>query len=86
MTWQPILTAPRDGTVIFLCAYNNPFGWILGTGHWESYGNKIEGWITRGVGDHVADGLGLADPTHWQPLPEPPNSTPRQSPSRLISD
>lgn len=58
--WQPIETAPRDGTVI-LTAYLHPnHGWVMKTakqyiGQWWSNGSL------------VAHGV-----THWVPLPKPP--------------
>jgi hypothetical protein len=67
--WQPIETAPKDGTVIDL--------WIPG---WERFADchwsKIEpaGW-TSDFGDVVLECTGNTEPTHWMPLPEPPTSS-----------
>lgn len=60
--WQPIDSAPRDGTGILL-------GWFPGwpadavaVGHWrQSHGL----WFTPGF-------PAIEPPTHWQPLPQPP--------------
>lgn len=56
--WQPIETAPRDGTSILLlqsgCRY---------VAHWSVY---VEQWV---VDKGAAQGN---YPTHWQPLPDPP--------------
>ena len=83
MIWQPIETAPRDGTSILV---------------WVSVGARIEHvawrwidrektcgwWAIQGNGhevsldddgrkrDHVVDDEDA--PTHWQPLPEPPEA------------
>ncbi|MEJ5149004.1 hypothetical protein [Comamonas sp. MYb396] len=57
--WQPIETAPRDGERILL---SGPTGRIS-VGFYE----KIDGsWFWP---------LGLAQPTHWQPLPATPGSS-----------
>lgn len=62
MKWEPIETAPRDGT------------WILG---WRKSNVFIDGVQTvmafDDVEDHWVDGCFEVDPpTHWMPLPEPP--------------
>lgn len=71
--WQPIETAPKDGTVILV---NNPI---------KSYSNKkyykypvVMAWANR----YITEGResyywksfnhGYPKPTHWMPLPEPP--------------
>ena len=71
--WQPIETAPKDGEQIVLAKYGWVYPqtggkkfvlWWLCDGHWSS---RFENWN---------DGIepsGLAGPTHWMPLPEPPN-------------
>jgi hypothetical protein len=70
--WQPIDTAPKDGSLIF--------GWIPGSCYateivfmrWDSDGpSDCIGWWWE-AGDH--GGMLDIDPTHWQPLPEPPVS------------
>lgn len=79
MSWQPIETAPKDGTAVFLC-------WAI-----DSDGNRIdwtEDMTTAGVFVQAAswwDNEGWVvycsmireprlhfEPTHWMPLPEPP--------------
>ena len=64
--WQPIETAPRDGTqilawngAVFICAEFVTFA--DGTAHWHQ-------WI-RGSRASVGASVRL---THWMPLPEPP--------------
>jgi hypothetical protein len=69
--WQPIETAPADKIVFLAVDTGEPFGWTLGTGYLTAMG-----WVTRGIGEVVADGLGLAHPTHWMPLPSPPGAKP----------
>lgn len=62
--WMPIETAPKDGTSIML---GNP-GWLIPTvGSWRHYGHAPAGWTGGG-----------SNPTHWQPLPPPPQPEKQQ--------
>lgn len=71
--WQPIETAPTNGTVIWLAKEGlMRLGlWTDGAQH-ESHGSEGGGWIdwvnAQGTGPR---GLRFA-PTHWMPLPTPP--------------
>lgn len=70
--WRDIATAPKDGTTVLLYREVAPFT-VVGYGRWEeAFG--ISGWISYGFhrGGDDASNLGLASPTHWQPLPAPP--------------
>ena len=63
MTWQPIESAPMDGTLVLLFwqrfVPNGNDGWAVG---------KFEdGRWTDDEGE-----CGWRQPTHWQPLPAPP--------------
>ncbi|WP_409013866.1 DUF551 domain-containing protein [Dyadobacter sp. CY356] len=61
--WQPIETAPKDGTRILIC--NNPKKNLCFKMHVASF-NKLENeWIASApqILKHV---------THWMPLPLPP--------------
>lgn len=64
--WQPIETAPKDGTVIL--GYSSSIEWIVVYAkkwRWQ-YGkpDTIE-WT-------ISPGEMISDITHWQPLPKPP--------------
>lgn len=62
--WQPIETAPRDGRRVLVCSE----GRHMFVAFWDS---KYWGWrVSR-------DSVVAADPTHWQPLPDPPTGTER---------
>jgi hypothetical protein len=71
--WQPIETAPKDGTAILVCsAWTMPdglyrVGWIadgfFDGGHW------LFGWLDLDPEEY-------SPPTHWMPLPAPPETTP----------
>ncbi len=57
--WLPIESAPKDGKRVIL--FVPPYG--AGSGHWD------ETW-------HAHFTLNRhAQPTHWMPLPDPPEGT-----------
>jgi len=69
--WQPIETAPKDGTPVHLARdMGDIWGWVVGWGHWEEV-HGISGWIARGYYEVPGD-LGLGSPDLWMPLPAPP--------------
>ena len=68
--WRDIETAPRDGTCIYVAKLDDTFGWVRGISRWVDF-KGISGWVSMGLYDPPGD-LGLARPTHWLPLPEPP--------------
>lgn len=58
--WQPIETAPKDGT------------YILGYGEHDHRGHYIDAihwWHDRWTIEWMS---GFQRPTHWMPLPAPP--------------
>lgn len=65
MEWQPIETAPKDGTPIWL---------YTASGQCEGYWNYGE-WVQDAI-YCTYDGTGgpafECSPTHWMPLPPPP--------------
>ncbi|WP_367079153.1 DUF551 domain-containing protein [Luteitalea sp.] len=69
MTWQPIETAPKDGTPVLV--YFPEIGvwevrWstdVFDDGFWCVSDNKFEDRPLRGW---------IENPTHWMPLPAPP--------------
>ncbi len=75
MEWQPIETAPKDGT--YILAFENfevagPLMCVMGwtdTGEHIEHDSITEGWTKEGSGY-----LGECNPTHWMPLPEPPGN------------
>jgi hypothetical protein len=70
--WQPIETAPKDGTKIML--YCPRLG-VCGPGHWEvqRYLRRPKPfWSHWGETIWGIQWLRADQPTHWMPLPEPP--------------
>lgn len=59
-TWQPIETAPKDGSSITLANAAKSI-----SGFWHS---KDSDWLSNEL---VPCAIGF-EPTHWMPLPEPP--------------
>ena len=80
MNWQPIETAPRDGTAILLYEPfdprwsrmkpgNRPMDVLcIGLGRWHSPDYEPDHW---GDGFEPWEKL-MESPTHWMPLPEFP--------------
>lgn len=82
--WQPIETAPRDGTKIDLWVSDNEGGFRVPNGFWSeeippfNMRDWPPNWMAENRWYDGCDGL-AADPdcpdevvTHWMPLPEPP--------------
>ena len=66
MEWQPIETAPKDGTRVLLVIDHGEWGDKVWTGLWA------DGWI-------VSYGKTTNEPTHWMLLPEAPNDFGKQN-------
>jgi hypothetical protein len=62
--WQPIETAPKDGTVVLI--------WSPSRGACAAW-KKGRGWHTEPGVYHVSR------PTHWMPLPDPPTGEARDT-------
>lgn len=74
MTWQPIETAPKDGSLILLYR-PDAYDWGKVTpGKWEAqqYSKKPQPYwdIWLKIGSTRESRAWV--PTHWMPLPEPP--------------
>jgi hypothetical protein len=64
--WQPIETAPKDGTTVIV--YDPAYAQPVVPGAWDSE-EEAEGGQTWRASDAEWDRL---NPTHWMPLPAPP--------------
>ena len=72
MEWQPIETAPKDGTEVLLwgSAESSPHARPhLGSEDVERAAWADDCWIVTSA--QVSD-LYVPEPTHWMPLPDPP--------------
>jgi|APMI01.1.fsa_nt_gi hypothetical protein len=76
MHWQPIETAPKDGTdVLLFFPECNRHVWLGSYDVFETLLNGItqnthEGWSIGMLGANAAE---RKEPTHWMPLPDPPS-------------
>jgi hypothetical protein len=68
-TWQPIETAPKDGTIILICGFSPDY--FVADAKWDG------GW-----GLFSPENDGYTEPcfaaSHWMPLPLPPVVGPSQ--------
>lgn len=76
--WQPIETAPKDGTRI---EFKNVDNGLIDVGHWEQWRDMspwerelLPVWAKDWDGEWCTD-LGNGDMTHWRPAP-PKATTP----------
>lgn len=75
--WQPIETAPRDGTTILLVG--GVYGGLPFPGKWDSseFVSPVARWFSSISKGHLYNHV----PTHWRPLYATPPSSPRISAS-----
>lgn len=72
--WQPIETAPKDGTVIWACLnYHDDFGAEQRAIRWSRRWDGDEftwawAWCSNRNSERCREDI----PTHWMPLPTPP--------------
>jgi hypothetical protein len=80
--WQPIETAPKDGTEIWLYDPSSVLTWDQPSREYlpKAY-QQVGCWATWAQDSHwnmidmQTGGYIGASPTHWMPLPEPPSET-----------
>jgi len=72
--WKLISSAPKDGTTVILGRDMGAFGFIRGYGYFAGTdGAFVSGWVSKGFCEPHGN-LGLANPTHWMPLPAAPGA------------
>lgn len=68
--WQPIATAPKDGTRVLVTWVGKGIHRVrIGHFGYAAPHSAARSW--QGDGDHAFHNT-LIKPTHWMPLPEPP--------------
>lgn len=74
-TWQPIDTAPKDGTRVLVYASAHRRHWF-GTGYYfKGVPGGSEGWIAHSFCTTPKDDCsGSFEPTHWMPMLTPPET------------
>jgi hypothetical protein len=71
MTWQPIDTAPNDENVlVFVPPDDDEGSGIMGVARFHRYARGDGGWWQWDSEYWPVD----ISPTHWMPLPEPPQA------------
>lgn len=65
--WQPIETAPKGPLLLFANQFDGIGDWRIKVGFWDGHECR---WHVFG---------GSWTPTHWMPLPQPPNDSTAQS-------
>lgn len=73
--WQPIETAPRDGTEI-LTLTRWPAGDYARVLCWDDGIDLETGGVATGWLDPDSGYIGSFDPSYWMPLPKPPEPSP----------
>jgi hypothetical protein len=66
MSWQPIATAPRDGTPILAVDANGQIAVVASK--WLKNRQHFTHWYAPIYDEAVMN------PTHWMPLPKPPGA------------
>lgn len=77
MSWQPIETAPKDGTPIILAGQVDSDNGLIPTVVAGYFYEDGEGWEyphTHHFAVSTLDDAGIDILTHWMPLPEPPEA------------
>ena len=80
--WQPIETAPKDGTAVLAACPQAANIFIAAWRTWRSDALRgdVTGWWSNGAKNAYQPDQLIIQPTHWQPLPPLPDGTATVSP------
>jgi hypothetical protein len=75
--WQPIETAPKDGTQILVCGtYSSDIAIVRFREHDRDWRCVSDGFdVIESQSDFGTEYRSFAVPTHWMPLPSLPGET-----------
>ena len=82
--WQPIETAPKDGSRVLICGSGGEIDIASYTEQWSVRDYFVRHAKDDDVYKTVKEECGYWEtdvafnPTHWMPLPRPPESLPHQ--------
>lgn len=74
MEWQPIETAPKDGTPILLSCVRDRTGKRCVALAWWDGGMWADAMYWSDADQQFSIPLFVSNTTHWMPLPTPPNA------------
>lgn len=78
--WQPIESAPKDGTPILAASLDGHryiTAWTDDVYTAQCGSGGPEGWFSGKYRDRWGDSPEMDRPTHWRPLPAPPSDDPK---------
>lgn len=84
MGWEPIATAPKDGTTVLVWGLALEFeepSWYKASFKGDYWDDPKPYWHWGAPGY-----VGCVAATHWMPLPDPPVATPIPAPARPRGD
>jgi hypothetical protein len=75
-TWQPIETAPRDSSIFIVTdgSFSSPASYVAG--RWRFWDETCVDETSGNVTGILNFWIAPHGPTHWMPLPAPPEATP----------
>jgi hypothetical protein len=86
MNWQPIDTAPKDGTSVLIFIPDTKYGgkydsvtisrWYVHYMNGQPNPRRKPEWEQKDMYAGMGSYQGPIYPTHWMPLPTPPTSPP----------
>lgn len=93
--WQPIESAPKDGRILLLGYFNSHGNWRTIRGRWYSQEQIDEEWedcdcFPAGWYEEAVEAEDVncwpTDPTHWMPVPKPPEGDAVSVPAMLVEE